>query len=260
MNELCSRREQLPRVHARSTTGGAAAVGAREKSYSSTDTNDSVMMLNVLSAVERDSHLTQRRLSRELGIALGLANAYLRRCINKGLIKVGQVPLNRYAYYLTPQGFAEKSRLTVEYLAWSFEFFRRARKQCSELLELAGSLGANRIVLFGTGELAEIALLSAGEKDMEVVCVVDANAQEKRCGGRPVVADMAAALALCDGHGFDVLMVTDLRDPHGTFEETLAIAKAYSLPPERILVPDLLQVVDRRNARTAAEGSEAVAS
>jgi hypothetical protein len=218
------------------------------------------MILNVLSAVERDSHLTQRRLSRDLGIALGLANAYLRRCISKGLVKVGQVPLNRYAYYLTPQGFAEKSRLTVEYLAWSFEFFRRARKQCSELLAFAASVGASRIVLFGTGELAEIALLSAGEKDMEVVCVVDPNAQERRCGGRPVVADMAGALALCDGGGFDILMVTDLRDPHQAFQDALAIAKAYSLSPDRILVPDLLQVVDGRKRSSGAEASDAVAS
>ncbi len=235
-------------------------MGASDKPYKATDASDSVIMLNVLSAVERDSHLTQRRLSRDLGIALGLANAYLRRCISKGLIKVGQVPLNRYAYYLTPQGFAEKSRLTVEYLTWSFEFFRRARKQCSELLALAASMGASRIVLFGTGELAEIALLSAGEKDMEVVCVVDANARDNRCGGRPIVTDIAAALALCDGRGFDILMVTDLRDPHQTYRDVVAIAKAHNLAPDRILVPDLLQVVDGRKHTSGLEASDAVVS
>ncbi len=77
------------------------------------------IMLEVLSAVERNSKITQRSLSRELGIALGLANAYLKRCARKGLIKVQQAPLNRYAYYLTPEGFTEKSRLTAEYLAVS---------------------------------------------------------------------------------------------------------------------------------------------
>ena len=92
-------------------------------------------MLEVLSAVERDSRITQRSLSRELGIALGLANAYLKRCAKKGLIKIRQVPLNRYAYYLTPKGFAEKSRLTAEYLAVSFNFFRDAREQCTRLFE-----------------------------------------------------------------------------------------------------------------------------
>ena len=52
--------------------------------------------------------MTRRSLARELGIALGLANAYLKRCAKKGLIKIAQAPANRYAYYLTPQGFARK--------------------------------------------------------------------------------------------------------------------------------------------------------
>jgi hypothetical protein len=234
-------------------------VPSRSKSSKPSDANEAVMMLNVLSAVERDSHLTQRRLSRDLGIALGLANAYLRRCIGKGLVKVSEVPLNRYAYYLTPQGFAEKSRLTVEYLTWSFEFFRRARKQCSELLALCAGTGGGRIVLFGTGDLAEVALLSAGEADIEVLCVVDPRALQSRCGGRPVVADIAAAEALCGERGFDAVMVTDLRDPHRTYQSVLAIAAARSFPPERILVPDLLQVFEARKRNTGAHASTGVA-
>ena len=64
------------------------------------------IVLSVLDVVERDPSVTQRSVARELGIALGLANAYLKRCVRKGLIKVSQVPRRRYAYYLTPQGFA----------------------------------------------------------------------------------------------------------------------------------------------------------
>jgi hypothetical protein len=204
------------------------------------------MMLNVLSAVERDSRLTQRRLSRDLGIALGLANSYLRRCIGKGLVKVRQVPLNRYAYYLTPQGFAEKSRLTVDYLAWSFEFFRRARKQCSDLLASCFAAGGRRLVLFGTGELAEVAILSAGESGIEIMCVVDPDAKEKRCAGYPVFPDMAQANAFCGTPGFDAVMVTDLRDPHRTCQAMHAAAAGCSLPAARILVPELLQLAASR--------------
>ena len=58
------------------------------------------MTLSVLSAVEADSSVTQRSLASELGIALGLTNSYLKKCIDKGLVKIKQVPANRYAYYL----------------------------------------------------------------------------------------------------------------------------------------------------------------
>ncbi len=76
---------------------------------------------------------SQRHIAAELGIALGLVNAYLKRCIKKGWVKVNQAPARRYAYYLTPQGFTEKSRLTVDYLSSSFPFFRRAKADCADV-------------------------------------------------------------------------------------------------------------------------------
>ncbi len=90
------------------------------------------IVLALLDAIERNAAMTQRHLARELGIALGLANTYLTRCVRKGLLKVTEVPSDRYAYYITPQGFAEKSRLTARYLSVLFEFMRRARIELEE--------------------------------------------------------------------------------------------------------------------------------
>src|SRR5580704_16955220 len=92
--------------------------------------SDARILLGLLSLVERDGGQSQRRLATDLGVALGLINAYLRRCVKKGLVKVKQAPARRYVYYLTPVGLAEKSRLTVEYLSVSFEFFRLAKAEC----------------------------------------------------------------------------------------------------------------------------------
>src|SRR3546814_3869106 len=66
--------------------------------------------LGLLNAGDGDRAVTQRGIAADLGIAVGLVNAYLKRCVNKGLIKVQQLPKRRYAYYLTPKGFAEKSQ------------------------------------------------------------------------------------------------------------------------------------------------------
>src|SRR5271166_98646 len=115
------------------------------------------IVLGLLQSVERDGAQSQRKLASELGIALGLVNAYLKRCVKKGLVKVGQAPARRYAYYLTPKGFAEKSRLTVEYLSDSFSFFRRARADCAELFAAARARGFSRVVVAGVSDLAEIA-------------------------------------------------------------------------------------------------------
>src|SRR5690242_21548044 len=122
------------------------------------------IVLGLLTSVEADGARSQRRIAAELGIALGLLNAYLKRAIKKGLVKIGQAPARRYAYYLTPHGFAEKSRLTVEYLSNSFSFFRRARQDCSSVLRSARARGWSRIALAGVSDLAEIAILCSLEQ------------------------------------------------------------------------------------------------
>ena len=67
-------------------------------------------LLELMSRIERDPAISQRALASELGIALGLMNAYLKRCVKKGWIKVGHASASRLAYSLTPQGFVEKRR------------------------------------------------------------------------------------------------------------------------------------------------------
>ncbi len=199
-------------------------------------------MLSVLTSVERDSAITQRQLARELGIALGLANAYLRRCVRKGLVKMRQVPLNRYAYYLTPQGFAEKSRLTAEYLTLSLDFFRRARTDCAALFDECEAEGWRTAALYGAGELAEIAALSAGETAVEVLCVVDAEHGARRCAGLPVVPDLADALAHAAPRRLDGIVVTDTRTPQASFDALRAAAAKIGFAPGRIAAPGLLRI------------------
>ena len=131
------------------------------------------IVLGLLESVERDGAQSQRKLAAELGIALGLVNAYLKRCVAKGLVKVRNVPTRRYAYYLTPKGFAEKSRLTVDYLTSSFAFFRRARADCSALLGEARARGWQRIALLGISDLAEIAAICALESGVTIAAAVD---------------------------------------------------------------------------------------
>jgi DNA-binding MarR family transcriptional regulator len=206
------------------------------------ESGDPQIVLGLLTSIERDSAITQRKLAGDLGIALGLANSYLRRCVRKGLVKMSQVPLNRYAYYLTPQGFAEKGRLTAEYLAVSFNFFRRARGDCALLLRQCDARGWRRVALYGGGDLAEIAVLSAGESAVEVVCVIDPGRAGRSCAGVPVVADLAAARHAAGAGGLDGIILTDTEAPQARFDELLAICAAQGFAPGATLAPSLLGV------------------
>lgn len=203
---------------------------------------DGEITLEMLHAVERDARVSQRSLSSSLNIALGLTNAYLKRCIGRGLVKVTKAPPNRYSYYLTPAGFSEKAKLTARYLSSSFSFYRRARNQCDDLLQAAADTGVQRLALMGSGELAEIALLCALQYDIEIVAVVDGEARANRFRHAALVRDLDSAGAI------DAVLVCDLKSPQTVFDGING-----SLAPERILVPPLLKV-----ARATADAPESV--
>jgi DNA-binding MarR family transcriptional regulator len=193
---------------------------------------DSGIILGLLKSVEQDGGQSQRRLATELGIALGLVNAYLKRCISKGLVKVQNVPARRYAYYLTPQGFAEKSRLTVDYLTSSFSFFRQAKADCLIMFEAGRAHGYKSVVLAGRSDLAEIAMICGIESQIEVVALVDPRSAVGNFLGVPVAPSFEAV-----DKPFDAVVITDLEDAYGSWERARD-----RFGEERVLIPALLGV------------------
>jgi DNA-binding MarR family transcriptional regulator len=203
----------------------------RPISPSRNNQNDRIV-LGLLQAVERESGQSQRRLAAELGIALGLVNIYLKRCVNKGLLKMAQAPARRYAYYLTPQGFAEKARLTLEYMSYSFELFRRARADCASVFEAARSRGFSVVVFAGVSDLAEIARICALEAGIQIAAVVDQQSSLSTFLGVSVVASFEKV----EGE-FQAVVITDLIAPQETFG--MAVKR---MGVERVLVPSMLGV------------------
>ena len=205
--------------------------------------NESEIVLELLNVVHENSDLTQRSMARELGIALGMANTYLKRCVRKGYIKVRQIPSNRYSYYLTPKGFKEKSRLTAEYLSSSFTFFRRAKDQCLESLGYAKVRGWHRVALVGVGDLAEIFALCAIEHSVDLVGILDSKTEKTMFTGlniAPTIADLEP---------LDALIITDAVNPQETFDNLLE-----SFPSDRILTLPVLGIL--RDAPAEAEQTQ----
>jgi DNA-binding MarR family transcriptional regulator len=200
------------------------------------------IMLGLLDAVEQNRAQSQRLLASELGIALGLVNAYLKRCIKKGLVKVRTAPARRYAYYLTPQGFTEKSRLTVEYLSYSFGFFRQAKTDCSELFKVAKGRGVSTVVLVGQSDLAEIAALCAIEQSISIAGVVQPGATQRQFVGLPVFEDFDGV-----SKPFDAVLIADVSNARKTCDAAVA-----RFGFDRVLVPELLRVRIRQEGGAAA--------
>lgn len=201
--------------------------------------------LGVLTAVQNNRDFTQRSVAQELGIALGLANTYVRRCVKKGYIKLRQAPANRYVYYLTAQGFAEKSRLTAKYLTQSLILFRVARKQIAVLLDRCRDNGWNRVALCGIGDLCEIAHLSARSHGINLVGIIDRRCSESTYDGLPVVRSLEQLGAV------DAVILTDMADPLGAYDDVRA-----SFTSNRILTLPLLNLGPEAMMPRSADGAE----
>lgn len=186
------------------------------------------MTLHLLANIAEDGTASQRKLADRIGAALGLTNALMKRCASKGWVKVRQIPPRRYAYYLTPQGFLEKSRRTAEYVSSSLTFFRQARADYRTLIEQARSTGAGRFVLYGTGDLADIATLAARDEDVELTGIVDPGCNVPIINGLPAYASLPET---------DYVILTDDRTPQDSFNDLCRV-----LPVDRILAPAFLHV------------------
>jgi len=134
--------------------------------------SDSYRDLLILHEVARNSHLTQRDLAKGLGLALGLINLRLQHLSRQGSLCVAEIGHNRIQYLITPKGFLEKERLLSECLGESMKQYRYVRRFLKEQLLALAQDGVRRILLYGTGEMAELAYLTIQEVGLTLAGVV----------------------------------------------------------------------------------------
>ncbi|MBI5075494.1 MAG: winged helix-turn-helix transcriptional regulator [Nitrospirae bacterium] len=137
------------------------------------DNQDSYKSLLLLDEISKGESLSQRDLSKRLNIALGLVNSYLKNLVSKGYVTISQIPAKRYAYYLTPTGFAEKTRLTYHLLQDYTSIYRNARRDFRKLFDTLQKQGIREVSFAGVDEVTEIAYLSLQEADIELRRVYD---------------------------------------------------------------------------------------
>jgi DNA-binding MarR family transcriptional regulator len=181
--------------------------------------------LQLLEALEQEATITQRTLASRLGIALGLTNLYLKRLIRKGYVKCVTVSPNRLVYSLTPRGVARKARLTYEFMKYSLDFYRDARKHLRRSLSVAVARQKS-VAIYGTGDAAELVFLLIRDMGLELTAVFTPEGNG-RFLGLPVrpIAEQADV-------SYDVLIVAVLERPAGTAR----LLRQSGVPDEKILM------------------------
>jgi len=169
--------------------------------------NQDIHTLRLMGEIERDGNPSQRELSRRLNLSLGLVNTFLKRLVNKGYFKVKTMPRNRVKYFLTPEGLARKSRLTVEYLHYSTRFYKEIKQLLIGKFEEMEKDQVASILFFGAGEVAELAYLYLQLTNIHLVGIVD-----ERKSGNDFFEFEAEGLERLDREDWDASLITRLDD------------------------------------------------
>lgn len=181
--------------------------------------------LEILTTLAEGQPVTQRALAQRLGIALGLANLYLKRLARKGYIKITTIPPNRIKYLVTPRGVAQKTRLTYQYMRYSLQLYAQARQNLREALAPLAQEAVKRIALYGTGEAAELAYLTLKELGLEPIAILDGPA-----GGTFLGHLVRSVREVADGD-YDYVVVATLDPP----EPFLAELEGLGIARERLI-------------------------
>lgn len=133
----------------------------------------------VLQAIASGRRLTQRSLSSDLGVALGLTNLLIRRLVAKGYVKIAGMGTRHIRYLMTAEGWDALATATRNSLEDTVHLYTETREQIrgslsaiSERCDLDAS-GQKRVVFYGAGDVAEIAYVSLQSTDLTLVGVVD---------------------------------------------------------------------------------------
>ena len=175
----------------------------------------------LLQRFEQNTPVTQRTLARELGIALGLTNLLVRRLVNKGYVRLSNVDRRRVRYFLTPEGAAEKARVSKAFLENTLHLYTETRQRIRGSLDRlsadwstidAAACGCpeKRVVFYGAGDVAEIAYVSLQGSDLRLIGVVD-DKPEGPFFGLPVHPPARLTQSGLDGESFGRVIVTSVR-------------------------------------------------
>jgi len=114
----------------------------------------------IIKQIGKDLNTTQRKISRQIGLSLGMTNIIMKRLITKGYVKVKGLNRRNVQYILTPRGFAEKVKKTHRYLLRTIETLKTVKEKIQDTVLEYYEKGEKNFTILGKGELDDIVEIS----------------------------------------------------------------------------------------------------
>ena len=149
--------------------------------------NLDIRELAILEKLENNGHLTQRDLSKEVGIALGLVNHLLKKMVTKGWIKIKNIDAKKIRYLITPEGAREKSSLLYKRVESTIHFYLDAKRVIKEKVEHLKGDGVKSVSIYGINHISEVLFIVLKELGLELTYVVEEEKEGEEWFGYNVI-------------------------------------------------------------------------
>lgn len=90
--------------------------------------------LNILEIIQKYDHISQRAISKETGLSLGMVNMLIKKFLKVGLLKAEKLNGNNIKYVLTPNGTQVLMEKTLSFIKRSFEAVSKISQHVEEVL------------------------------------------------------------------------------------------------------------------------------
>jgi predicted transcriptional regulator len=131
--------------------------------------------LNILREVSAESHVTQAELANLCSLSVAMVNNYMKELCSCGLLEYRRKSSKSVAYFLTPSGQRHLEALQMELIHEMASIFETAKEQIRAHIVSRVQTSLQRVVLIGSGNLAQLAFHALEKAGASIVGVFDEN-------------------------------------------------------------------------------------
>ena len=130
--------------------------------------------IEILNYIVDDKSVSQRKISNNLGLSLGLVNLFLKKLASKGLIKIRKTSSKKsLKYILTPKGFTERINFNLYYLKKNIKYFSNAKETIINVLSELADSNVKSVYICGLDDWAELIYLAVCNFNFRIEGFVD---------------------------------------------------------------------------------------
>ena len=135
--------------------------------------------LNILKEVAANAKVTQAELAKRCGLSVAMVNNYMKELCGSGLLEYHRRSIKNVTYHLTPEGQEHLKILQAELISEMVGMFVAAKEQIRDRIVDQAKAELRRVVLIGSGSLAQLAFHALELADANIVGI---------CSDKPGVA------------------------------------------------------------------------